>query len=341
MRILIAPLEIAGQASWQSMGLREYGHKVDTYFPVHSFGYKSPTFVIYPLRYTLLHIISRIIYGLLTIGVYDLYHYHYGASFFTRRLWLLDARINRLLGKKVIVEFWGSDIRKPSIENRRNKFYVNSYDESDERSDKLMRMWSEITEGHVIVADDSYRVALAPHFPHIHIAPLAIDVQAITPVYPKIISNKPVIVHIPSQLAFKGTNLVRNSINELRSKGVVFEYVELTGVSNVDAMAACRSADIVIDQICVGSHGVFAVEAMALGKPVVCYILPELINTYPEGFPIINANPENLTEILEDWLSDGYRRHEQGILSRQYAEKNHDSRVVAKKLTDIYKNLPD
>ena len=38
-------------------------------------------------------------------------------------------------------------------------------------------------------------------------------------------------------------------------------------------------ADVIVDQLRCGSHGVFAVEAMATGKPVLCYIRDELVET--------------------------------------------------------------
>jgi len=38
---------------------------------------------------------------------------------------------------------------------------------------------------------------------------------------------------------------------------------------------------------------------MALGKPVVCYIQDSLLDTYPKGFPIINANIDSIEAVLE------------------------------------------
>jgi glycosyltransferase involved in cell wall biosynthesis len=95
-------------------------------------------------------------------------------------------------------------------------------------------------------------------------------------------------------------------------------------------------ADIIIDQLMMGSHGAFACEAMALGKPVICYILDELLSTYPPGFPIINANPGTIVEVLEEIICSPEKRYEIGKKSRKYAEEVHDIRVVAKKLLAIY-----
>ena len=96
-------------------------------------------------------------------------------------------------------------------------------------------------------------------------------------------------------------------------------------------------ADIIVDQLIVGSHGVFACEAMALGKPVICYILDELLPTYPSGFPVINANPNNVKKVLEELICSPETRYEIGKKSRIYVEKVHDIKVVASKLLKIYK----
>jgi glycosyltransferase involved in cell wall biosynthesis len=78
---------------------------------------------------------------------------------------------------------------------------------------------------------------------------------------------------------------------------------------------------------------------MALGKPVICYIHDELVDTFPEGFPIVNANPDTIAAVLEELICSPEKRHELGIKSRAYVEKVHDIRVVASKLKNIYQSL--
>ena len=68
-----------------------------------------------------------------------------------------------------MIEFLGSDIRMPSVEARRNPYYVRIEGEDDGAATRLMRLWSEVTQGHVIVGDHSLDAFMAPHFPHIHV----------------------------------------------------------------------------------------------------------------------------------------------------------------------------
>jgi glycosyltransferase involved in cell wall biosynthesis len=149
----------------------------------------------------------------------------------------------------------------------------------------------------------------------------------------------PVLVHAPSHLAAKGTPFVREAVERLKARGLAFEYVELHGVTHDEALAGYRRADLVVDQLCTGYHGVVAVEAMALAKPVVCYTLPELEPTYPRGYPLINANPDTVTAVLEEWLQRPGERHARGLASREYAERVHDHRAVAARLLDAYDRI--
>jgi glycosyltransferase involved in cell wall biosynthesis len=148
------------------------------------------------------------------------------------------------------------------------------------------------------------------------------------------------VVHSPTDLAAKGTEFVRRATSELEAVGAPIEYVEVHGLSHSRALEVYRSADLVVDQLCAGGHGVFAAEAMGLAKPVVCYLLPELEAKYPSDLPLINANPDTVKQVLADWMERPRERHERGLASRAYAERMHDHRVVAARLLEVYETLP-
>jgi glycosyltransferase involved in cell wall biosynthesis len=100
-----------------------------------------------------------------------------------------------------------------------------------------------------------------------------------------------------------------------------------------------QECDVMLDQFVLGSYGVAALEAMALGKPVVCYIKPSLIERLPSDFPIVNANQDNLVRVLGGLLEDGHQRHQIGKLSRIYVEKHHDAHKIARNLVKIYEEI--
>jgi glycosyltransferase involved in cell wall biosynthesis len=53
--------------------------------------------------------------------------------------------------------------------------------------------------------------------------------------------------------------------------------------------------------------------------------------------PIVRTGVETLTADLEALLTDTPRRRALGEASRAYAESEHDARVVARRLVDIYR----
>ena len=337
MRILHAPTDIAGQPSLYVFGLRELNYEADGLFRAHPFDYGRPPDIPVRGRHRWQRRLFMLQKTLRFVGAYDVFHFHYGKSLLRNHL---DVRLFRRAGARVVVEFWGSDIRLPSVERSRNPFYHNPGNDDEEEKKERMRRWSKLTSGHVIAADHSFLAWLRPYFEHVHIVRVCVDTKSLIPRYPDPEARVPVIVHAPSRPEVKGTAHVRNAIDSLRARGRALDYVEVTGLSHAEAIAAVSRADLVIDQLMLGAHGTFAVEAMSLGKPVVTYILPELVPTFPEGFPIINANPDTLVEVLEDWMTRPKDRHQLGIRSRRYAEQVHDCRVAAMKLVEAYRSLP-
>ena len=110
-------------------------------------------------------------------------------------------------------------------------------------------------------------------------------------------------------------------------------------MSRNEAIKWVQKADIFLDQFVIGDHGMAALEAMALGKPVVCYIKPSMSGKYPSDCPIVNASQDNLTEVLESLLTNGKRRCETGKESRAYVEKYHDAAALAHQLVEIYREM--
>src|SRR5262249_21623277 len=97
--------------------------------------------------------------------------------------------------------------------------------------------------------------------------------------------------------------------------------------------------DLFLDQFTVGAEGLAALEAMALGKPVVCFIKSSLQPRYPSDFPIVIADPEDLADVIAPLIKDGGKRLELGRQSRNYVETQHDARKLAAQLIEIYKDL--
>lgn len=336
MRVLHGPVEVSGQVVTLAAAQRELGDRADAWCPPHPFGYprlsgRRPRFSgRLAHRAELLAMLTQVPFR------YDVVHLHGGQSFLQPRFRQRDAAVLRRCGVRVLQQFVGSDARLPSLESSRNPFYLNSFDEDDTQAHSRMARWAELSDGHCAVQDHALDLELAQHFDHVHVIPLCLDLRAWTPSYPDPDTPVPLVVHAPSNSRGKGSDALRAAVDTLQAEGLRFAYRELAGRSHAEVMAQLAEADLVVDQLRLGSFGAAALEGWALGKPVVCHVLPELWDTYPVGLPLVAADPSTVTSVLRDWLTDGTMRHRRGRESRRYAEAHHDSRLVARHAAQAY-----
>jgi glycosyltransferase involved in cell wall biosynthesis len=169
------------------------------------------------------------------------------------------------------------------------------------------------------------------------VIPPGVDLAQIQPEPPSE-RERPLIVHAPSSRRRKGTEHVIAAVDALDAD---LELVE--GLRHDEAFERYRAADIVVDQLNAGWYGLFAIEAMALGKPVVTFLHDEALRR-TEGalgtrVPIVNATAETLREALRPLVTDAARRREIGVESRSYVEQVHDVERVADRLLDLYARL--
>ena len=79
---------------------------------------------------------------------------------------------------------------------------------------------------------------------------------------------------------------------------------------------------------------------MALGKPVVTYLKPDVVERSAEGYgirvPIVPATKETLVDALRPLVEQPALRRELGAASRAYVEQVHDIDRVADRLVDLY-----
>jgi glycosyltransferase involved in cell wall biosynthesis len=78
---------------------------------------------------------------------------------------------------------------------------------------------------------------------------------------------------------------------------------------------------------------------MALGKPVITYIRPNLLHKLPLDLPIVSANPDNIKEKIQMLLENPSMRRSLGIEGRAFVEKYHAREIVVDKLLAIYTKL--
>ena len=91
-------------------------------------------------------------------------------------------------------------------------------------------------------------------------------------------------------------------------EGLDADFRLVEGLTHDEAFELYREADIVVDQLNAGWYGVFAIECLALGKPVVTFLLDEAVRRTEEAYgvdvPLVSATAETLREQLRPLVDD-------------------------------------
>ena len=263
-----------------------------------------------------------------SIFKYDVFHFHFGRSIlFNKDLWVYKS-----LKKKVFFEFHGDDLRDLEKFSELNKYAVD-YPGSNNNKIRLERICSS-ADG-IILHDDELITYLPENTSNVFVVPLRLDIDKLTPNYPSADNKKIKIVHAPSDRKTKGSQYVIDAIEKLKEKYDI-ELLLVEKMTQEEAREVYLQADIIVDQLIIGTYGVFAIEAMALGKPVITYISNEMKERLPEELPIVSATIDNIEEVLERLILDGNMRNELGKKGREYAKMYHDYKKIGKILADIY-----
>jgi glycosyltransferase involved in cell wall biosynthesis len=100
---------------------------------------------------------------------------------------------------------------------------------------------------------------------------------------------------------------------------------------------------VIVDQLRIGWYGMFAIESMALAKPVVVHLDEEAAAETEEAFgrelPLVRADERNLEEVLAGLVEARESLPELGRRSREYAEHVHAHTQVARKVLEIYERV--
>ena len=127
-----------------------------------------------------------------------------------------------------------------------------------------------------------------------------------------------------------------DAYEKLKNKYSNIELVLVEGKTQQEAFEIYKTADIIVDQLFAGTYGVFAIESMALGKPVVTYISDEMKRNLPQELPIVSASIYSIESVLEELIINGRLRRDKGVEGREYVENYHNYKHVAYILRDIY-----
>lgn len=341
LRVFHGPVDIAAKASRLARAQRALGAQAESVIMVSPSAVDRPDIYLDPRRVPAWRRqLFRLLFFVPALLRYDVFHFYFGLSLLPKNL---DLPILRLLGKKIVMTYCGSEVRLASVDRRRNP-YSHLYENLTldhpryDRRKRLRMRWQGLWV-HWFTALRGLRAYAVEVLPAGRVRD---DIWANTPIdvaataWDATPHEPPCIVHAPSDKAVKGTAEIEAALGELRARGSVFRYRRLEAMPHDELMGVLRDeADIVIDQIVVGDFGNVSVEAMAAGCVAVCWVVPEVLDRWPDC-PVVSANAETLVETLAGLIADPERRVRLGQAGRRFVEQRCDLATVAGQLLELY-----
>ena len=361
MRILHGPTNVGNQPWSISRAERALGHASDV---VQNYG----TWLGYPADRTIsAHGVrspkarfDRSIFALTAPFRYDVIHYYFGRSFMLwddfghvlgrssneDRVALRDVHLARRLGRRLVMTLQGCDARQADVSNRISAITmcregacpaysvcVSSLDAN--RRAMINTLLPLMDRVFYLNPEIGHMVPRGEFLPYANV-----DVMGETVMLPNP-GRRLRILHAPSNSGIKGTPLILAALERLKSQ-FDFELVLVENVPHAEAMKLYRSADLAIDQILAGWYGGFAVELMAMGKPIAAYIREEDRCFVPKSMwsemPVLRIDQRTLDDDLARILAAPNMLVAAGERARAFAERWHDPLKAARALESIYRD---
>lgn len=271
-------------------------------------------------------------------------------SGFTSFLRFRELPLLRLLGKKVVVVFLGSDARPP-IFSGRHLDDKGAHVDPEEAYEEAKRMVSKIRKiekyADVIVSHTATAQFLSRDF----IRFMAVGM----PINSNLVVNndqeerdKPIrILHAPSRPLAKGSLEFRKIIEELKAEGFSIDFIELLGVPNREVLLELQKCDFVIDELYSDIPlAMFATEAAIFSKPVVVggYYALQYQNDNPDTHvpPALYVEPEDIKQAVRTMIIDSDFRLDLGRRANDFIQGKWNACTVAQNYLRLFeRELPE
>ena len=268
-----------------------------------------------------------------------------GTSF----LWRLEPHLYRLAAVRTIVLPYGSDVQAMSRSPNLLFKHAVSMDYPGHRTrhrhiQGMIDVWSAHAD-HTVSGCEW--VDYMHHWDTLMISHFSIELPPQAPEQGPARSGRMSVLHAPNHRAIKGTRHVEKAVAELNAEGLDIELVIVERVSNAEVRRMIQACDLVIDQLVIGWYAMFAIEAMASGKPVICHLRADLGALYVgagllESFdeiPIIRADVHSLKAVLRRLYQNRTELDMAGARGRGYVERHHSTDSISRVFATILRPL--
>lgn len=327
-RVLLAPSEVAGVAGAQRAALRRRGHRADlVVMTPNPFGFPADR-VAGSLR-------ARALEGLRAPLRHDVLHWQFGTTLCE----FIDAAWARVAGRPLqLMHLWGSDCRRIDIARGRHparaRVLLTAVD--DQRT-VLRRLRLAARLCHAALVSDlelaSYVIDL---FPTVYVVPTPLELPLAPRVdLPALEGDGPIVLHAPSNAPIKGTEEILAVLEGVAARRPL-RVRAVSGVPHEQVVAEIARADLVVDQLNSESPGIFALEAMALGRPVLLEFRRDALAPFAAENPAVAVTAQTLAAAVERLCDDAPERARLGTAGRRYVAAVHDADLVAAALERVY-----
>lgn len=259
---------------------------------------------------------------------------------YSQLLWPLEPWLCRVARVRVVILPYGGDVQ--DLTRTRNLWLKHGYSRDypafrlrRTRTSRQIDLW---TSGAAHVVGGCEWVDYMYHWDSLMLLHFPIDVHEWTPSGspPRVAGGGPLrILHAPNHRALKGTDFFVSAVEELRGEGVDVELVLLERVPNDKVREVMESVDVVADQCIIGWYAMFCLEALAMGKPVLCYLRDDLVDLYAmaglvgrDEFPHVNCTPFTVKEVIRELATNRRQLADIGRRSRDFACRRHSTEAV-------------
>jgi hypothetical protein len=154
------------------------------------------------------------------------------------------------------------------------------------------------------------------------------------------------ILHVPSNMAVKGTLHIRDAVEQVIKRHPHVKYVELSGVSHDEVMTAMSKASVVVDWLWSDiPMAVVGTEAASMGTATVIsgYAWPQWDAWEKKNPgrrpPALYATPDTIQDVIERAVVEHNKTKNTGLDARQFITKNWAPSCVAATFVQALEHL--
>ena len=344
-RLLFAAVDIGFRVELYSKFINEkFGERLEvesfTKFKLDEAHYKTDYTYVCPVDkhgklYVYIYCFLFFVYSLFR---YDIFHFFSGETILTYKLRRFEFRVYKLLGKRIVMHFVGSDIRNPHYLFWKNTNLI-SFLNGEKEFPRTLKWQDKLIKDSLQFADEILVSTpdLLANIPSATYFPVLIDLEkfdreigGLNSLHSDESSSGPYkILHSPSNARVKGTFFIHNILNNLKAKyndeleailpgDEALNSKKFYSVSRYDLFSLIRESDVMIDQLVIGWYGLQSLEAILCGNIVLCYIEEGLEKHLFPHCPILNVNAINLENGLTNLLNNKKR------LSKEEVKANYE-----------------